>query len=238
MKSLSRKKASSGRKESSAGQEISDYTLLISGVHSLRLGDSGATARGIICRHNNKIEELLMGVIFQLNRSDGGVPKLAVEEALVTETGLVGDRQAHTKIHGGPERAVCLFSLERIEELQREGHPITPGSTGENVTVKGLDWSELAPGVRLALGDEVVLEITSYTNPCNNIAASFIKRNYKRIAQKKHPGYSRLYARVISTGRLRVGQAVRVLESGGNARPSMAERVSGKLSQLLGVLYI
>jgi MOSC domain-containing protein YiiM len=179
-----------------------------------------------------------MGLIFQLNCSDGGVPKLPVAEAEVMPTGLVCDRQAHPKIHGGPKRALCLFALERIEELRREGHPITPGSVGENVTVKGLDWSELQPGVRLALGDEVVVEITSYTNPCNSIAGSFIKGNYSRIAQKKHPGYSRLYARVISTGRLRVGQRVRVLESGGSVRESFAHRVSGKLSRLLGLLYI
>ena len=179
-----------------------------------------------------------MGVIFQLNSSDGGVPKLPVTEAEVVMTGLVGDRQAHPKIHGGPDKALCLFSLERIEELQREGHPISPGSAGENITISGLDWSKLQPGSRLALGDEVVLEITSYTNPCKSIAPSFIKGDYKRIAQKKHPGYSRLYARVISTGILRVGQQVRVLKEVGNAPKSLAERVSGKLSQLLGVLYI
>ncbi|HEX8177466.1 MAG TPA: MOSC domain-containing protein [Pyrinomonadaceae bacterium] len=178
------------------------------------------------------------GRIFQLNSSDGGVPKLPVEEAEVTPTGLVGDRQAHPKIHGGPERAVCLYSLERIEELQREGHPITPGSVGENITLRGLDWSKLEPGARLALGDEVVLEITSYTNPCNSIAGSFIKGNFRRIAQKKHPGYSRLYARVLSTGRLRAGQEVRLLESNPDARKSLTERIGGKLSQLLSVLYI
>jgi MOSC domain-containing protein YiiM len=179
-----------------------------------------------------------MGVIFQLNFSDGGVPKLPVREAEVVPTGLVGDRQAHPRIHGGPDKALCLFSLERIEELQREGHPITPGSVGENVTIKGLNWSEIMPGARLALGDEVVVEITSYTNPCKSIAASFVRGDFRRIAQKKYPGHSRLYARVIRTGRLRVGQTVRVLEAGGDARRSLAERVGGKLSRLLGLLYI
>lgn len=179
-----------------------------------------------------------MGVIFQLNCSEGGVPKLPVEEADVVPNGLVGDRQAHPKIHGGPDRALCLYSLELIEELQREGHPITPGSVGENITIRGLDWSALKPGVRLALGDNVVVEITSYTNPCNSITDSFIKGDYKRISQKKHPGYSRLYARVISTGRLRVGQTVRVLESNGSAHDSLTKRLIGKLSSLLSVLYI
>lgn len=166
------------------------------------------------------------------------MPKTRVEEAEVTETGLVGDRQAHRKIHGGPQRAVCLYSLERIEELQREGHSIVPGSVGENITLRGLEWSELRPGSRLALGDEVVLEITSYTNPCNSIAPSFIKGDYSRIAQKKHPGYSRLYARVLNRGHLRTGQEVRLLETAAPEQKSLARKLGGKLSQLLGVLYI
>lgn len=180
-----------------------------------------------------------MGVIFQLNCSDGGVPKVAVREAELTPTGLVGDRQRMLKIHGGPSRALCLYSLELIEQLQQEGHPIRPGSAGENVTIKGLDWPALVPGTRLALGDEVVVEITKYAGPCNTIAASFIKGNSKRISQKKFPGASRLYARVIQTGRLAVGQTVRVLETKGvDAPKSLRRRVSGKLSRLLGLLYI
>jgi MOSC domain-containing protein YiiM len=145
------------------------------------------------------------GHIFQLNCSDGGVPKLAVREAVLTPTGLIGDRQAHPKIHGGPERA-----------LQAEGHPIYPGSVGENVTVAGLDWATLTPGQRLALGEEVLIEITSYAGPCQNIQASFVDHEFKRISQKIHPGQARLYARVLQTGRLAVGQTVRVLESNGH----------------------
>jgi MOSC domain-containing protein YiiM len=153
------------------------------------------------------------GRIFQLNCSDGGVPKLAVREALLTKTGLVGDRQAKRKIHGGPERAICLYSLEHILRLQAEGHRIYPGSVGENVTAVGLDWSTLAPGSRLALGDEVLVEISSYTNPCQTITDSFVDGEFQRLAQKLHPGESRLYARVLQTGRLAIGQTIRVLES-------------------------
>ena len=150
--------------------------------------------------------------IFQLNCSPGGVPKLPVAEALLTRTGLVGDRQALPRIHGGPERALCLYALERIRQLQAEGHPIRPGSTGENITVTGLDWDTLAPGVRLAVGDEVLIEISSYAGPCKAIAASFRGGEFRRISQKVHPGASRLYARVLRTGLLRVGQAVSVID--------------------------
>lgn len=149
--------------------------------------------------------------IFQLNCSSGGVPKRAVDEALLTQAGLDGDYQAKLKIHGGPERALCLYALELIRRLQMEGHPISPGSIGENVTIAGLDWDALAPGSRLALGHEVVIEISSYTKPCKTIAASFSDGAYTRISQQHHPGWSRLYARVIKAGRLAAGQPVRVL---------------------------
>lgn len=149
--------------------------------------------------------------IFQINISPGGVPKLAVREAEIQEPGLVGDDHRFPDIHGGPERAVCLYSLERILELQAEGHPIFPGSVGENVTISGLDWNQLAPGVQLALGEEVRIEITKYTSPCDTISDCFANGEFPRISQKVHPGYSRVYARVLQGGQIMVGQPVRVL---------------------------
>ena len=150
------------------------------------------------------------GRIFQLNISPGGVPKLAVREAQVTEIGLIGDDHKFPDIHGGPDRAVCLFSLERILELQAEGHPIFPGAVGENVTISGIDWNNVAPGQRLNLGDEVLLEITSYTSPCNSIPDYFSDGKYQRISQKLHPGYSRVYARVLRPGKIVIGQSVQL----------------------------
>jgi len=154
----------------------------------------------------------MQGRIFQLNCSQGGVPKLPVPQAELTLMGLACDKQAHTRFHGGPARAVCLYAIERIRQLQREGHPIKPGSTGENVTVEGIDWNELQPGTMLALGDEVIVRITSYTVPCKQISASFIDGDFMRISQVEHPGDARLYARVLQTGRLEVNQIVRVLD--------------------------
>jgi MOSC domain-containing protein YiiM len=150
--------------------------------------------------------------VHQLNCSRGGVPKLPIEESRLTRAGLAGDVQGKPLIHGGPERALSLYSLELIERLRAEGHPISPGSAGENVTVAGLDWSRLSPGTRLRIGDEVVVEITKYANPCPTITRSFAGGDFKRISQKLRPGESRLYARVLSEGLVRAGQQVCVLE--------------------------
>jgi MOSC domain-containing protein YiiM len=100
--------------------------------------------------------------------------------------------------------------MERIRSLRAEGHPIDVGTAGENVTVEGIDWDLVIPGVQLRIGDEVVLEIASFTSPCKTIKASFIDGRFVRIAQKVHPGWSRVYARVISEGHIRSGDTVQV----------------------------
>ena len=150
------------------------------------------------------------GRIAQLNVSPGGVPKLPVREARVTSLGLESDAHDYEH-HGGPERAVCLFSLEMIDALALEGHTIEPGTIGENVTVEGIDWSLVTPGVRLRLGDEVVLEVTRYTSPCYKIAPVFLGREYSRVSQKRNPGWSRVYTRVLVEGVVRAGDLIQVL---------------------------
>ena len=148
--------------------------------------------------------------IHSLNASDGGVPKLAVAEAQVTVAGLSGDWQKNRKYHGGPERALCLYALERIEALAAEGHGVAPGALGENITVAGLAWENVVPGVRLRLGRDVLVEVASYTKPCRTIAGFFADRRPVRVSQKHHPGWSRVYARVLGEGVVRRGDPIAV----------------------------
>jgi MOSC domain-containing protein YiiM len=148
------------------------------------------------------------GRIESINTSRGGVPKMGVFEALVTEQGLDGDRQRDRRFHGGPDRAVILFSLELIRALQREGHPIAIGTTGENLTMSGMDWAVVAPGSELEVGD-VRLRITKYASPCEIIADSFLGGDFTRISQKAHAGWSRVCARVLTGGLIRIGDPIR-----------------------------
>jgi len=141
----------------------------------------------------------------------GGVPKLPVVAALLTRHGVAGDRQLDLEHHGGPERAVCLFASERIAALAAEGHPIAPGTTGENLTIAGLDWQALRAGDRLLVADGVVLEVSGPAPPCRTIAGSFVDGQFGRIAHRSHPGWSRLYARVLVEGLVREGAPVRLL---------------------------
>ncbi len=153
-----------------------------------------------------------MARVYQINVSNGGVPKRPVVGAEVDRLGVVGDRQADTVHHGGPDQALCLFSLEVIDRFKAEGHPIEPGYAGENITVSGLDWSGVVPGTKLAVGDNVEIEITSFTSPCATNASWFKDGKFGRMSQSRHPGESRVYAKVLTEGSVTVGDGVRLLE--------------------------
>jgi MOSC domain-containing protein YiiM len=153
----------------------------------------------------------MAGRIVQLNVSPGGVPKHPVPRARVTRLGLEGDAHRDAEHHGGPDRALCLFPLERIEALRAEGHPVTPGALGENLTVSGIDWEAVGPGARLRVGETVVIEVTRFTSPCVNIRPAFRDGEHARVSQKRHPGWSRVYARVVATGEIAPGDPVVLL---------------------------
>ena len=152
--------------------------------------------------------------LYQINVSDGGLPKAPVPEGRVTSEGVKGDRQRNRKIHGGRDRALCLYSYELITALRAEGHEIVPGAAGENLTISGLEWAAVTPGAVMTVGSSLRLEIMSYTSPCRLNARWFLSGHYMRISQERHPGWSRLYARVLAEGAVRPGDLVTVESPG------------------------
>ena len=156
----------------------------------------------------------MSSTVYQISVSQGGVPKLPIPEAQINADGVTGDKQGNRKVHGGPNRAVCLYSLELIEALQDEGHPIQAGTTGENLTVAGFNleaWAGFKKGTRFAIGQSLVLEVTGFAAPCQNIAFNFVDQNFSRISQKLHPGWGRLYTKVLTPGQVTTGDPVQVL---------------------------
>ena len=140
---------------------------------------------------------------------NGGVPKSEVSNLLAREHGCIGDKQNDLKHHGGPNRAVCLFSSEVLSELSSEGHPIFPGSVGENVLLQGIDWSTIHVGSQLHF-QNVILEITSDAPPCRTFKESFSNGDFSRISVKKHPFSARWYAKVIQSGELVTDEIVTI----------------------------
>ena len=147
------------------------------------------------------------GTVVSVNISAGGVPKLPVDSVMVGLDSIEGDGHNDRKHHGGPERAVCLYSAELIAGLRGEGHPIEAGWAGENFTISGIDWSLMQPGVRLTIG-AAEIELTAYTTPCKTIRASFTSGNFVRISHTMNPGWSRVYGKVLVAGRVARGDHV------------------------------
>jgi MOSC domain-containing protein YiiM len=179
---------------------VNDIERLLDSLES-QLAGSGAQA----CDSRKPMAQ--QGIVHAINVSHGGVPKLPREWAEIRASGVDGDRQQDRLFHGGPDRAVCLYSLDLIAALRGEGHPIGPGSIGENLTIHGLDWTDIRPGARLEIGD-VLLEVTRATTPCHKIAAAFLDGDFTRVSQKLYPGWSRYYARVLREGLVTTGDRV------------------------------
>lgn len=152
-----------------------------------------------------------VGEVAGVSVSDGGVPKRAVTRLEVGFTGAVGDRQATRVHHGRPWQALCLWSAEVIAGLAAEGHPIAPGSAGENVTISELDWADVRPGVRLRLGS-VSCQVSAFALPCKQNARWFSDGDFQRIHHSRGP-ISRVYATVLAPGAIAPGDAA-LLEPG------------------------
>ena len=147
------------------------------------------------------------GTVAQVNVSAGGVPKTPVDRAGVGRRGLDGDRQKVRRHHGRPWQALCLWSAEVIARLAAEGHPIAPGSAGENLTIAGIDWTAMRPGIRMQVGTALI-ETSLWALPCKQTAPWFTGGEFARMHHERERGVSRIYAWVLREGEVAAGDQV------------------------------
>ena len=114
--------------------------------------------------------KMAKGILQQINRSKGGVPKYAVTDpVMLTESGLEGDRQHDLRHHGGPFKAVLMIAAELIADLAARGFAVYPGAMGENLTVAGLNPAMWRGGQQYRIGPDAVIELTTLRVPCSNL---------------------------------------------------------------------
>jgi MOSC domain-containing protein YiiM len=148
------------------------------------------------------------GTVAQINVSDGGVPKQPVTRVEVNHQGIVGDRQKSRQHHGRPWQALSLWSTEVIDAFAAQGHPLRAGAAGENLTLGGLDWVAVRPGMLLRIGS-VLAETTSWAIPCRHNAQWFADGDFRKMSHERGP-VSRLYATVLEPGSITAGDEVSV----------------------------
>jgi MOSC domain-containing protein YiiM len=126
---------------------------------------------------------------------------------LVAGHGIQGDFKAGRN----PKRHINILSSETNLQLAAEGFFTEPGQLGEQIVIRGLDVATLEKGDVLCLGDSAQIEITSTRTPCD----WFELVQSKTIAQAK--GRIGKMARVIASGTVHVGDAVRVFQQAEDA---------------------
>jgi MOSC domain-containing protein YiiM len=145
-------------------------------------------------------------VVLSINISPGGIPKVPVDSIRITVNGLKGDGHNHEK-HRTPFQAVCLQDIEELEELRKEGYPLFAGTTGENLTVKGLNVNALKIGTILRFAGGVILELTKVRKPCYVLDS--IDSRLKEVIL----GRCGTYAKVLQEGMLRAGDMIEVVDA-------------------------
>lgn len=131
----------------------------------------------------------------------------------VNRLNMDGDGQADLANHGGEHKAVYAYSLDHYaywrQVLGRDDLPY--GQFGENLTVAGLDESQLCLGDQLQIGT-ALFTITQPRVPCYKLGI--------RFGDAKMPGMfseslrTGFYLRVLSQGTVEAGDPVNVLARG------------------------
>lgn len=161
-----------------------------------------------------------MGILAQVNRSNGGLPKRAVAgPVMLSETSVEGDRWRDLRYHGGPKRAVLMASAELIDGLAARGFPVFYGALGENLTVSGLDPHMWRKAQQYRVGRDAVIELTTLRTPCGNldVYTPAIKKELYDARCKAgdvkapHWAHGGFYARVIHPGEIAAGDTVTLL---------------------------
>lgn len=123
-----------------------------------------------------------------------GTQKSPVKEALLVENhGLQGDAHA-----GNWHRQVSFLAAEDIEEMEEKGLKLQPGAFGENIVTRGIDWTKVACGGKIVIG-EVELEVTQLGKECHTPCAIYHAVGYCIMPERG------VFARVLKGGKINVG---------------------------------
>jgi len=147
-------------------------------------------------------------------RGEVGLPKMPINTANVTFSGIDGDynRFRKKKKDNDPDMAIMIISTDILFELNQEGWPVQPGDLGENLTLSGMDYGSIEPGQQYKIGD-VTLEISFICDPCSNLYA------LPYVGEDRGPEFIKTlmnrrgwYARVLTPGIMKPGDGVALLK--------------------------
>ncbi len=119
--------------------------------------------------------------------------------------GLEGDRVADLRVHGGMDKAVCVYPVEHYAFWRGElGLPSLPfGAFGENITTLGPLEDEVCVGDVFEIG-EAILQVSQPREPCWKLSRRWKAKDLANgILQTGRTGF---YFRPLGHGSVRAGQ--------------------------------
>jgi MOSC domain-containing protein YiiM len=126
------------------------------------------------------------------------------------ENGLIGDEQADLKVHGGPDKAVCVYPGEHLPYWQaRLGRNLSPAPFGENFTTFGLLEQNVHIGDIFKAGSARV-QVSQPRQPCFKLAARYGEPKLALWVQET--GYTGFYLRCLEPGWVTPGDAITLLD--------------------------
>jgi MOSC domain-containing protein YiiM len=127
-----------------------------------------------------------------------GVVKKEISQAtLIEDWGIEGDAHA-----GVWHRQVSLLAGESIDRVKKKIPGLAIGAFAENLITRGIDLRIIKIAKRLKLADNVILEITQIGKECHNACA------IKQLTGDCIMPREGIFAKVISGGRIRTGDAI------------------------------
>lgn len=143
-----------------------------------------------------------------------GIYKTPVEgRVMLRQHNLDGDRQADLTVHGGPDKAVYVYSYDHYAYWQRElgRDDLTYGVFGENFTVDGMTEESVFIGDVYRVGGALV-EVTQPRAPCYKLAAKLNLPTFvKTFTQAERTGF---YLAVLEEGEVGAGDVIERIETG------------------------
>jgi len=137
-----------------------------------------------------------------------GIYKTPVEKRVrLREMNLEGDQQADLSVHGGRDKAVCVYPSEHYSFWKQElqGMNLPWGAFGENFTTTGLLESAVCLGDRFTIGTAEVV-VTQPRSPCFKLNLKFNRDDLaNRILAGHRNGF---YFRVLREGDVGAGDEI------------------------------
>jgi len=130
----------------------------------------------------------------------------------ISEVRLIENHGIHGDAHAGPwHRQVSFLAAESIERARARGLNVTFGDFAENIATRGMDWTHVAPGARVRLGDTALVEITQIGKECLKKCAIYYRAGDCIMPREG------VFGRVLKGGTIHTGDGI---EFAGKSRGS------------------